>query len=121
MLPALKNLAGVEQYGSGLNGGACDLAHLNISQAMAYAMQRNFSAGVAFLDIKAAFASMMRCIAIPADDAADAAWAGALMSVGFSRTEAVATIALAVDALRWAGSGTEAHFIALLAEAHENT
>ena len=92
MLPALKTLAGVEQHGSGLNGGACDLAHLKISQAMAYAMQQNLSAGVAFLDIKAAFASLMRCIAIPEDDAADVAWVEALMRAGFSQPEATGLV-----------------------------
>ena len=45
-LPALINLSGHEQFGAGLNGGACDLAHLHIAQALAYAMRRNKSAAV---------------------------------------------------------------------------
>ena len=43
------------------------------------------------------------------------------MRAGFSQKEAAATVALAIDALRWADSGTEAQFVALLVEAHANT
>ena len=43
------------------------------------------------------------------------------MRAGFGRDEAIATVALACDALRWADIGSESHFVALLVEAHSNT
>ena len=88
---------------------------------MAYAMHKNRSAGVEFIDITAAFASVMRCIALPADDADDAAWVELLMQAGFDREEAIATVGLACNALRWSATGADPHFMALLVEAHPST
>ena len=117
----LQKLAGLEQHGSGLNGGACDLAHLHISQGLVFAMRKNKSSAVVFLDIAAAFASLMRCVAIPSDAAADTEWRDYLLQLGFANDEANAVLALACDTLRWASVGSEPHFIALLQEAHAST
>ena len=118
--PALRVLAGDEQHGAGLNGGSCDLAHIVISQNAAHGMARGISIGVAFLDISSAFASTMRPIAIPGDDASDATWLQYLCDIGLQPEDVVATVQLACDTLRWIEASASGHELATLVEAHSN-
>ena len=47
-------------YGSGLNKGSTDVAHIHLIAILEYAQTHNKSCAVLFVDISAAFASMSR-------------------------------------------------------------
>ena len=74
LIKPLAGGAGEFQYGAGLAGSSCDMAHLHITETLAYGMQKNLSTAVAFVDLVSAFASMRRCLAVPGDDASDQCW-----------------------------------------------
>ena len=63
----------------------------------------------------------MRCVAIPSSAAEDHEWVEYLLRLGFVMAEAIAIVALACDALRWSGAGSDPHFIVILVEAHAST
>ena len=65
----MKEMVGNVQYGAGFNGASCDIAHLHVSEPLAFAFGRNKSAGIVFLDLVTAFASLRRCLSIPGDKA----------------------------------------------------
>ena len=96
------------------------MAHLHVSEVLAYASLHGLSAAIAFIDLVSAFASMRRAIAVP-DTAPDVHWHAHLEACGFTAPEISAIMALACDALTWAAAGADEHTIAMLVEAHQGT
>ena len=117
LIKPLAQIAGASQFGAGLNGAACDMAHLHVSEVLAFGTQRGYSVAVAFLDLVSAFASMRRAIAVP-DSSSDVRWQTHLEACGFAAPEISAIMALACDAIAWAAAGASEHTIAMLVEAH---
>ena len=97
------------------------MAHLHITETLAYGMQKNLSTAVAFVDLVSAFASMRRCLAVPGDDASDQCWKQHLRTTGFTHEETDAIFDLACNAITWQGAGADLHSLALLSEAHNGT
>eukprot|EP00973_Karenia_brevis_P022138 3045717-Karenia_brevis.AAC.1 len=60
LLPAVERMTVPTQFGSGLNGGATDVGHLMVSQAVAYSLAAQVSLAILFVDVVSAFASMHR-------------------------------------------------------------
>ena len=51
LIKPLAEVAGQFQYGAGLAGSSCDMAHLHITEALAYGIQKNMSTAVVLLDL----------------------------------------------------------------------
>ena len=62
IMPMVRSMVMPTAIGSGLNGGACDTAHLSVSEILAKAVKKNTCGYVIFADVRAAFASLHRNI-----------------------------------------------------------
>ena len=51
-------------YGSGLNNGSTEVAHLHLKSILEYASYNNLSSSTIFVDISTAFATMCKEIAL---------------------------------------------------------
>ena len=100
LIAPMRELIGQSQYGGGFNGASCDMAHLHVTEPLAFAMLKNKSAAIIFLDLVAAIASLKRCLAVPCDEATNEEWRQQLVRSGFSVEEATEVINLACNALR---------------------
>ena len=121
MVGPLASIAGDNQYGAGLSGASCDIAHLHVTEALALPIKLNLSSTVVFLDLVTAFASMRRSIAVPGENGTDLEWQKHLQEAGFDAEEAQAITALACDVAAWNNAGAHEHTISLLTEAHAGT
>ena len=86
MLPIVRHMAWGTQFGSGLNGGETCMAHLYIRTAFELCSHANVSAAVLFLDVVAAFASMLRRLVFD-EDHGDEVWLRQLRACGLSDTD----------------------------------
>ena len=120
LIKPLAHVAGVSQFCAGLNGAACDMAHLHVSEVLAFCAHKGLSVAIAFLDLVSAIASMRRAIAVP-DASPDEQRHAHLASCGFSAAEVASIMALVCDAIIRAAAGASEHTIALLVEAHSGT
>ena len=50
-MPVVRSLVNSTAMGSGLNGGACDTAHLFVSETLAMALKQNVCGYVIFADV----------------------------------------------------------------------
>ena len=121
LLKPIGSMVGENQHGAGFNGASCDVAHLIITEALAFAMTKNKSACIAFIDVVAAFASLRRSLVIPSDDDTNEAWKKQLVEAGFSVDEATEVINMACNMLKRQATGAHDHFIQQLIESHEAT
>lgn len=71
IMPVVSSMSTETTMGSGLNGGACDTAHLVVTEVLAMAMRLNICGYVIYADVRTAFASLYRNIAMMADDDGD--------------------------------------------------
>ena len=62
LIPACKNYVSTTQYGSGLNKGDTGVAHLLIRCIADFASMKNMATCTLYLDIVAAFATLLRRI-----------------------------------------------------------
>ena len=53
------------QYGSGLHSGSTDLPHLYLKSCIDIAKHKNLSCAMLFVDVKTAFAGMLRQLVLP--------------------------------------------------------
>jgi len=86
LLPVATLLSHDTQYGGGLNGGETAFAHLQIRIVQDTCMHLRLSSSTLFLDVVAAFASMLRRTVLPSDGG-DEAWFKSLHDSGFSRED----------------------------------
>jgi len=83
LIPFAASIVGLSQFGSGFNGGETAFAHLYLRLVYDYARKINSSAGVLFLDVSSAFATLLRRIIFNTSDG-DEAWLKQLHNSGFS-------------------------------------
>ena len=107
--------------GSDFNTGACDSAHLLLTEQLAYALHKNVSSFVLFADIRCAFASLHRNIAFRDTQSDDTEWKQHLMDSGFDREQANDIVNAAISFLQWEVSDGSEHAFRLILEAHRNT
>ena len=120
-LSTIQNLVLPTAMGSGFNTGACDTAHLLLTEQLAHAMHKNVSAFVLYADIQCAFASLHRNIALRDPNSDDVEWKQHLMDHGFSKEEANDIVSIAITCLQWEVSGGAQHAFLRILEAHRNT
>ena len=99
------------QYGSGLNNGTTETAHLYARACIDLAKMRALSVGLLFIDVKTAFASMIRAITMPFDAGQnpDEVYKGRLLKLGFKDTEADEIISSAETLFKWQQAGGSEH------------
>ena len=118
LIPAVVSSTCPTQMGSGLHGGACDVAHLMVSSVFALASVSKSSAATLFVDVVSACASMHRRIAIPGVADSEELWRLHLASCGFDQDSADVIVRLACSVLHWESHGCSQHGLALLRDAH---
>ena len=79
-------IIGIAQFGAGLNGGETAFPHLMVKLFMEYAESKGMSAGGIFVDVSAAFASMLRKIIFNTEQG-DELWLKQLLDSGFSHED----------------------------------
>ena len=89
------------QLGSGMNGGACDTAHLSSTSPFAYSMLRNRKVFQLYVDVVAAFASLCRRIALPHDLESEELWRRHLANCGFSNDDVQNIVEMACTVIKW--------------------
>ena len=67
ILSVVRSIVGPSAMGSGMNSGACDTAHMLVPEPLAAAMRINQRGYAIFGDIRTAFASMHKRIALMRD------------------------------------------------------
>jgi hypothetical protein len=77
------NLSHDTQYGGGLNGGETAFAQLYVRLVIDYAVNTSTSCSTLYLDVVAAFATMLRRVIFDVDSG-DEAWLASLKRAGFS-------------------------------------
>ena len=120
-MPVVSSMSTETTMGSGLNGGACDTAHLVVTEVLAMAMRLNICGYVIYADVRTAFASLHRNIAMMTDDDGDDVWLAHLVHCGYTPEQASSIIALACDLVKWTQHGGTEHTLAMIKEAHTNT
>jgi len=86
LLPLAAKLVKRTQFGGGLNGGETAFAHLYVRLVIDWAINSSTSCSIIFLDVVAAFASMLRRIVFNYEDG-DEAWLASLARAGFSDSD----------------------------------
>ena len=86
LLPLANSIVLHSQYGGGLNGGETAFAHLYTRVVCEAAMHQKLSCACLFIDVVAAFASMLKRIIFCIDEG-DEAWLAKLASAGFSKQD----------------------------------
>ena len=79
---AVQAFSGKSQNGGGLNSASTDLCLLQVSQVFAVARALKKAAGVLFVDLVSAFASVSRCSAIPGLPESEEQWLRHLAGMG---------------------------------------
>ena len=109
--PALNNV--VEnytentQYGSGLNDGTTEMVHLYTRACIDLARHKDLSLALIFIDVKTAFASMIRVLTMPfeAGQDLDKAYFERLCSLGFHDDEANEIVSEVCAEYDWSNAG----------------
>ena len=83
-------------------------------------MRHNISGFVRFADLKSAFASLHRHIALQDTHASDEVWLLHLVKCGFSSEQAAEILQVACNVLRWEAAGGTEHQYFFILEAHRN-
>jgi len=86
LLPFAVALSVDTQFGGGFHGGETAFAHLYVRLIMDMCQQTNMSVAILFLDVSAAFASLLRRIVFDFEEG-DERWLNKLRSTGFSDTD----------------------------------
>ena len=120
MLPIVEKIAGTSQFGSGLNTGATDVAHVLVRAYTDVAQLLKLSLGLLFVDLSTAFASVVRALALPTD-VTDSDWRAKLLMTGFTEEEADEVIQEVHACDEWSDAGGSAHVQALITQLHIGT
>ena len=84
--PILDQFSNNSQYGCGLNGGETAFGHLHTRMFLDSRLALGQSGALLFVDMSAAFASMLRSMVFDLNEG-DEAWIKSLLKVGFSRED----------------------------------
>jgi hypothetical protein len=116
----MKAMAVNTQYGSGINGGATDFAHVCIRSVIEYCTYSRLSNALILVDVTTAFARMLRGIALDAPECTESL-AKSLRNAGLGH-DIVERILNKVDALqRKLYSHMSSHLHYTLADTHRLT
>ena len=86
-LPAVRLSTPDVQFGSGLNGGGCEIPHLIAAAVVQVADMQALSSALLFIDIRTAFAAVQRSSVVSTQDGTEE-WAKFLMTCGFEAATA---------------------------------
>ena len=117
---AIKRAKPDMQYGSGIDGGGCDMPHLAAHSVLHLAEARGISASLLFLDVSTAFAAMVREVVLPTD-AGREAWLTFLVKHGFVPSFAAEVMGAVQAASVWDQTGLTDHALAVLQDFHTET
>ena len=110
------------QFGSGLNHGSTEFAHLHVKAAIDFANHTNLSSAIIFLDVKTAFASMLRHFILPSDcPDPEPVFLRRLVSLGFSEEEANGIYQQAARSMHWYTAGGSDHLNRVLKDLYQYT
>eukprot|EP00973_Karenia_brevis_P022020 3026367-Karenia_brevis.AAC.1 len=101
------------QFGGGFNSGSCPLAHLLARAQFDMALDRSLSLILFFIDVKTAFAAMVRSLAIPCD-ISDGILLDKLAEKGFSKEEALSIFLEIQDPVHFERVYGGHHFVRLM-------
>ena len=116
-LSVLGAMASPGQTGSGLGGGGTDIARLWADAAAQAAQLQRTSVAILFIDVAAAFASVLRELVLHVPSSADQL-AHRLLSRGFSLEDVRHCLAATQAHELWTQHGDHRHLESLLAEMH---
>ena len=108
------------QYGSGLNGGGCDIPHLIAASVVQLAETKSLSAALLFIDVRTAFAEVQRASVVTTEDGTEQ-WALFLVGCGFTREAAMNIVNQACRVAMLVENGMTTHAAQLLNDLHVNT
>ena len=118
---AVQAFYGKSQNGGGLNSASTDLCLLQVTQVFVAARVLKKAAGVLFVDLVTAFASVSRCIAIPGLPESEEQWLRHLVGMGIQPEEASCIMNCALSILEYNAAGVSEHGVALLRETHKTS
>ena len=104
----------------GLSNGCTALVNLQARAFVSVAEVQNVCLALIFIDVRSAFASVVRRVALPAS-ASDAVWRCRLSAVGFSLEDIEAIFLDVSTAEAWAAAGASPHLLRLLVELHTHS
>lgn len=119
-LSVLGAVASPGQTGSGLGGGGTDMARLWADAATHAAHLQRSSVALVFIDVAAAFASVVRELVLPLPSSADEL-AHRLLQRGFSHDDVYQCIAATEAHDMWTASGDHRHLANLLSAMHAHS
>ena len=106
-------------YGSGLNNGSTDIAHLHLVALMEYAARNKLSIAILFVDISVAFASLSRRIVLMQWET-DEEFINNISQQGVDRNVALDFLTYLHNNPMWQGQ-SELHVHEMLKQVHTNT
>ena len=116
MLPVLEEATWPTQLGSGLHIGSAEIAHLVLQSLIASSRAAGNATGIIFIDIKCAFAAMLRQLALPLES-----WEDVLLCFTKCGTpsDAVREVSQRSRTYKfWTNAGGTAMQLAVLTDAH---
>ena len=110
------------QWGSRLNGGECCFAQVYLAAVMSTARAHRSTAAALFIDLSAAFSSMIRKLAVPGVHfESDEEIARVLAWCAIGADDMADVMANVSKAAEWASLGVSEHTTALISKVHEHT
>eukprot|EP00973_Karenia_brevis_P015578 2132039-Karenia_brevis.AAC.1 len=118
--PVLETYALDTQYGSGLHGGATDVAHLLLRAMLDCAAVAKMSCAILFIDVISAFASVCRVVGLPIPDSDDI-FARRLKDIGMEAAQIDEIMGDLSDFSDWYRAKGTDHLLQCIAEYHRST
>ena len=100
LLDRARHIVYPTQFGGGFNGGETSFTHLYVRCAFDASIAANMSSAALYLDVTAAFASLLRRIVYDCDDG-DEIWLSKLAANGFSEEDIDAIVAFVRHLASW--------------------
>ena len=120
LLDAVRRMGLGLQFGSGCCGGGCDLPHLAAQSALLLGEAHNCCSALLFLDVRVAFAAMVREVILPLQ-AGKESWLRLLVQSGYPVDFANEVMDMVCAACNWQEYGMTSHALAVLADFHTDT
>ena len=118
--PVVQELSVDTQFGGGFNNGSTAIAHLSLRAFIEVAEVLGLSLALLFVDVKSAFASVVRRLAVPIPDS-DEQWISRLRAAGFTESDIADIWADALTARDWVEAGGSPHLLAVLSNLSSST
>ena len=119
-VPMVSAMVGDTQLGAGSNHGSTATAHLMARAYVDIAQVRKVSVALLFVDLRSAFASVARRLAIPTG-VSDDVWRQRLVKNGYSNEAIERIFSDSRCACDWRDNGGSKHLLLILRELHVHT